>query len=456
MDKEAAARRQKDIFENYPVPKAVMSMAVPTVISQLIILIYNMADTWFIGLTNDPYKVAGCSIVMPLFMLSIIISNLFGTGGGTLVSRLLGVKDNDEAKKVSAYSLWMTLAITVVYSLTCLLAMEPILRFLGASDNIIGYSRQYTFFVIVVGGIPTILSSCMATIIRSVGSSKEASFGLSMGGLINIALDPLFMFVILPPGQQVMGAAIATCLSNCCAFAYYVVIYSRLAKAGLVDVDIRRGLPRKDSVRKVFAVGVPAALAALLFDILNMTMNKLASGHGDLQLAAIGIVLKVERLPLNIGIGISLGMVPLVAYNFSSGNHKRMKEIFNFGRLCGVGIALLCVILYRTFAPQIIEFFIKEPMTVQYGTAYLRARCFATPFMFLCFSIVHFCQAIGHGGASLAMAVFRQLVFNIPILIILNHFYGMEGLVWTQLIADICTVIVSYLIYFRIKKKEGF
>ncbi|MBR3296348.1 MAG: polysaccharide biosynthesis C-terminal domain-containing protein, partial [Firmicutes bacterium] len=326
MDKEAAARRQKDIFENYPVPKAVMSMAVPTVISQLIILIYNMADTWFIGLTNDPYKVAGCSIVMPLFMLSIIISNLFGTGGGTLVSRLLGVKDNDEAKKVSAYSLWMTLAITVVYSLTCLLAMEPILRFLGASDNIIGYSRQYTFFVIVVGGIPTILSSCMATIIRSVGSSKEASFGLSMGGLINIALDPLFMFVILPPGQQVMGAAIATCLSNCCAFAYYVVIYSRLAKAGLVDVDIRRGLPRKDSVRKVFAVGVPAALAALLFDILNMTMNKLASGHGDLQLAAIGIVLKVERLPLNIGIGISLGMVPLVAYNFSSGNHKRMKD----------------------------------------------------------------------------------------------------------------------------------
>jgi len=456
MDKEAAERRQIDVFENYPVPKAVMTMAVPTVISQLITLIYNMADTWFIGLTNDPYMVAGCSIVLPLFMMSIIISNLFGTGGGSLISRLLGIKDNEEAKKVSAYSLFMTFLTALTYALVCLAARDPILRFLGASDNVIGYARQYMFFVIVIGAVPTIMSSCMATIIRSVGSSREASFGLSMGGIINIALDPLFMFVILKPGQQVMGAAIATCLSNCCALIYYIIVFSKLVRSGLVAADIRKGFPRRDSVRKVFAVGVPAALASLLFDLLNMTINKLAAGHGDLQLAAIGIVLKVERLPLNTGIGISLGMIPLVGYNYASGNHKRMKDIFSFGRLCGLAVAAVCVVLYRSFAPQIIEFFIKDPQTVAYGTAYLKARCFATPFMFLCFSIVHFCQAIGHGGASLAMAVVRQLVFNIPILIILNHFFGMEGLVWTQLIADICTAIVSYIIYFGIRKKEGF
>lgn len=456
MNKEAAELRQRDIFENYGVPKAVMTMAVPTVISQLVTLVYNMADTWFIGLTNDPYMVAGCSIVLPLFMMSIIISNLFGTGGGTLISRLLGLHENEEAKRVSALSLWMSLAATVVYCLTCLFAMDPILRFLGASDNVIPYARQYVLFVVVIGSIPTILSFCMSTIIRSIGNSKAASIGLTMGGLINIALDPLFMFVILKPGQQVMGAAIATCLSNCFAFVYYVIVFRKHAKAGLIAVDLRAGLPRRDSVRRIFEVGVPAALAALLFDLLNITINKLASGHGDIALAAIGIVLKIERLPLNIGIGISIGVIPLVAYNYSAGNYRRMNEVFSFARLCGLAVAGACVILYRTFAPQIMELFIKEPLTVQYGTSYLMARCFATPFMFLCFSIVHFCQAIGKGGASLAMAVFRQLVFNIPLLIILDRLYGMEGLVWTQLIADICTVIVSYIIYFRIRKKEGF
>ena len=445
-----------ELFEYAPIPRAMAVMAIPTIFSQLITLIYNMADTWFLGLTNDPYKVAASSLVLTLYMFTIGIANLFGTGGGTLISRLLGIYDNDEARKVSALSLWLTVGVTVLYSLLCFVFMDPILRFLGASDNVIPYARQYVFFVIVVGGLPTILSNCMSTIIRSIGNSKAASIGLSMGGLLNIALDPLFMFVILKPGQQVMGAAMATCLSNCIALVYYIIVFTRHAKAGLVGIDIRKGLPRRDSVRKIFDVGVPAALAAFLFDLLNMTINKLASGHGDIALAAIGIVLKVERLPLNIGIGISIGMIPLVAYNYSSGNYKRMNEVFNFARICGLTVAFICVILYRSFAPQIMEFFIKEPQTVQYGTEYLRARCLAPPLMFLCFSVEHFCQAIGNGGASLAMAVFRQLVFNIPMLIVLNHFYGMSGVVWTQLIADFCTVVVSYIIYFGIRKKEGF
>ena len=175
--------------------------------------------------------------------------------------------------------------------------------------------------------------------------------------------------------------------------------------------------------------------------------------HGDTALAAYGIVTKVERLPLNIGIGICLGMIPLIAYNYAAKNTERMKQIFDWARIAGVTIAVLCVILYHTFSAEIISFFIGDEETVQLGTAFLRARCFATPFMFLCFNMVHYFNAVGRGKISFWLAVVRQIVFNIPIMLILNYRYGAYGLVWTQLIADICTVLFSYAVYFALTNR---
>ena len=448
--------KQKEIFEDIPVPKAMAIMAVPMIISQLITLIYNLADTWFIGQTNNPYMVAGCSLVLPVFMLTIVIANLFGTGGGTLISRLLGVRREEEAGRVCAFSLWMALGAACLYSLLCFLFMVPLLRLLGASENTLGYARQYLFFVIVLGGIPSVLSVSMSSVLRSIGYSKNASFGLAMGGILNIALDPLFMFVIMPDGFQVMGAAIATMLSNICAFLYFVLKYRSLAGETVLTADIKAGLPEPGSIRSVFSVGIPAAISVLLFDLCNIIINRLASGHGDIELAAIGIVLKSERLPLNTGVGICLGMVPLLAYNYAAKNYKRMNEVFRFGRLVGLIFALVCVVLYRTFAPWIIRAFIRDPETVYYGTEFLKARCFATPLMFLSFSMVHFMQAIGRGEVSFVLAVVRQIIFNIPILLLLHALFGVMGIVWTQLVGDTLTVIVSYLIYMRIRKQEGF
>lgn len=447
---------QRDIFENYSVPRAMMVMAVPTIISQLITLVYNLADTWFIGLTENPYMVAGCSLVLPVFMITIVIANLFGTGGGTLISRLLGTKRDDEAARVCALSLRMALIGAAAYALGCFVFRDPLLKLLGASENTLGYARQYILFVITVGGIPSVMSAAMSSILRSIGYSKKASFGLAMGGLLNIALDPLFMFVILPDGMQVMGAAIATMLSNTCAFLYFIYTFRKLKGETVLTWSLTDGMPEQSSVRSIFSVGVPAALSVFLFDLCNIVINKLASGHGDFELAATGIVLKAERLPLNTGVGICLGMVPLLAYNYAAKNYKRMNEVFAFGRIVGIVFALICVVLYRIFAPWIIRAFIREPMTVEYGTAFLRARCFATPLMFLSFSMVHFMQAIGRGQTAFILAVLRQLVFNIPLLLILHAAFGVMGIVWTQLVGDTLTVIVSYIIYMRIKKKEGF
>lgn len=431
-------------------------MAIPAIMSQIIMLIYNLADTWFIGLTNDPYKVAAVSLVLPAYLVTIGIANIFGVGGGTLISRLLGNKDLDEAKKVGVISFWMCLGAAAAYSLVCLLLMDPFLRLLGASDNTIGYARQYMLFVLVIGGSFAVMSSTMSSMVRSIGYSSKASAGLMIGGLLNIALDPLFMFVILPDGKQVMGAAIATMLSNIVTFTYFFLTYRKLKGNTVLTFSLNVGFPKKSSFQSIFAVGIPAALSLLLYDLTNIMINRLSAGHGDIQLAAIGIVLKAERLPLNTCIGICLGMIPLIGYNYSAGNNKRMREVFNFARIAGLVFSGICVILYRVFASQIISAFIRDEATVAFGTAFLKARCFAPPMMFLCFSMVHFMQAIGKGKESFLLAAIRQLVFNIPMLFLMDRLFGMQGIVWTQLIADILTVAVSYMIYFHVRKKEGF
>lgn len=455
MMKDTKIQKEKYLFETASVPRALAVMALPAIVSQLITLIYNLADTWFIGRTNNPYMVASCSLVLPMYMLTVVISNIFGVGGGTLIARLIGRGKDSEASRVSAACVRMSLISAVVFSLLCFAAMTPILRLLGASDAVLGYAKQYMFFVVVIGGIPVLLNNTLSSMLRSIGLSSKASFGLSMGGVLNIALDPLFMFVILPDGKQVLGAAIATMLSNMAALIYFVLTYRKECRRTILRFRLQKERLSPQSLRSIFAVGLPAATSLLLFDACMTVINRLSAGYGDIELAAVGIVLKTERLPLNVGIGICLGMVPLLAYSYSSGNIKRMDAVFRFGRGVGLLIGVASVILYYIFAPAIIQAFIEDADTVRFGTQFLRARCFATPLMFLCFSMVHFTQAIGRGKDSFLLAVVRQLVFNIPFLFLLNKLYGMMGIVWTQAAADLCTVIVSYLVYFRIRKQEG-
>ncbi len=446
---------KKYLFEKDSIPHALAVMALPAIASQLITLVYNLADTWFVGRTNNPYMVASCSLVLPVYMLTIVISNIFGVGGGTLIARLIGKNQDEEASRVSAACIRMAFLSGLVFSFLCFIGMNPILRFLGASDNVFEYSKQYMFFVAVVGGTPVILSNTLSSMLRSIGLSSKASFGLSMGGLLNILLDPLFMFVILPDGQQVRGAAIATMLSNVIVVLYFVVIYIKAGKETILRISTSGEKLSKESLAAVFGVGIPAATGVFLFDLCNIVINRLSASYGDIELAAIGIVLKAERLPLNIGIGICMGMVPLIAYNYSSGNRERMDSFFRFGRGIGIGIGIVSVILYYLFAPVIMKAFIGNGETVWFGTRFLRARGFATPLMFLCFSMVHFTQAIGRGKESFWLAVIRQVIFNIPLLFILNSLFGVSGIVWTQAIADLFTVIISYIIYARIRRQEG-
>lgn len=442
---------QENVFNNLPIPTALRKMIVPAVTSQLIVLIYNMADTFFVGQTNNPYMVAGTSLILPVFNITLCLAGLAGIGGGSLISRLLGLAREDEARKVSAFSLYLGLTVSAAFAIGIAVFMEPILYLLGAGNNTYEYAKQYAVCVIVIGGVPTVLSNVLANLIRSIGRSKEASLGIILGGLLNIALDPLFMFILLPDGYEVLGAGIATCISNCTAFLFFVCVLLKMGKKSVITFSPKVGLPTRRSIISIFGVGIPSAVATLLFDLDYVIIDKLMVSYHDLALAAVGIVLKVERFPLNVGIGICQGMLPLVAYNYSAGNKQRMEDTIRLSRRLGLIIAGISIVLYEVFAVQFAHLFISDPQTVDLASQFLRIRVLATPLMFLSFFTVYLFQAFGRGKISLFLGTTRWLVFNIPMLFILNSIFGMFGLVWAQAAADTLTVIMSFIVYHKYK-----
>ena len=261
------------IFTTMPVGRALSIMALPTIASQLVTLIYNITDTWFIGRTNDPFMVSAASMVATVFLMIITLSNIYGVGGGNEVVSLLGKGDREEARKVASRSLFMAAAASLLFSVLCALFMDPLLRFLGASDNNIVYARQYLLVVVVLGTLPTVLSGTMSFMLRNVGHSGPSAFGLMFAGILNMVLDPLFMFVLLPHGYEVLGAAIATFLSNIASLIYYIVIYRRVSGETALELPRRREKIRRESMRSIYSVGLPAGLAILFFDLTNMVLT---------------------------------------------------------------------------------------------------------------------------------------------------------------------------------------
>ncbi len=435
-----------DVFENMSIARAVGTMAVPTVISQLIVLIYNIADTFFIGRTNNPYMVAGASLILPIFNITLSLSGLAGVGGGALISRLLGEKRPDEARRVYSFSVYLGICLSALFSLATLIFMRPLMNLLGAGADTYDYASGYAFFVIVCGGVPTVLSNTLATLIRSVGESRRAGIGITMGGIINIALDPLFMFVLLPDGMEIIGAGMATCLSNCIACAYFVIVLIRM-KNDVLRISPPLSFPSAKSIMGIFGVGLPSSIATLLFDLDYVVIDRLMSGYNDIALAATGIVLKAERLPLNVGIGICQGMMPIIAYNYSAKNYKRMNDTKNYSLKLGLICAVISITLYELFAGQIMSAFINDAQTVALGTDFLRIRVLATPLMFLSFFHVYLFNGFGKGGYAMFLGVTRWAVFNIPMLFLLNRLVGMYGIVWSQATADVLTVALSLITY---------
>ena len=446
---------KRELFETMPVGKALLTMAVPTIVSQLITMIYNLADTFFIGMSNDPYQVAAAGVVGVLYFMLNGLANLFGVGGGSLLSRLLGEKRDEEARRVGVFSFYGSLALAAAYSLVCFLFTEPLARLLGASDNTVGYAASYLLWVVVVGGIPSTVSLTMSHLLRSAGYSKESGAGLAIGGISNIILDPLFMFVLLPAGNEVTGAAMATLFSNTITVVYFLYVYGKLQGKTVLSLSPKYIRLEKSLIKQVFAIGLPSALTSLLANVTNIARNNLTSGYGDIEMAAYGIVVKADMLPLNIGMGLCQGMMPLVAYNYAAKNYTRMNSFTKAAQISGMITACFFIAVFQIFAPQIIWIFIRDEATIAYGTNFLRIACLATPFIISNFQKIYCLQAMGKGKESLILGVCRQGLIALPTLFVLNHFIGLYGVVLAQPISDACTFILSTFIYQQQIAKEA-
>ena len=447
-----------ELFERVPIPKALAAMGIPTIISQLINLIYNMVDAFFIGRTGNSYMMAATTVTLTLMMLNVAFANLFGVGGGSLIARLMGQKREAEGRQVSAYAVRGALCLGLGYSLVVGVFQEPILRFLGASDATVGFAEQYTTFVIVVGAAPIILALTLAHLLRNTGHSGQASFGLSLGGVVNMALDPLFMFVLLEPGQEVMGAAIATLLSNLIACGYLLIAYRRAAGKAPLTLRLReaRGLDRALR-RQVYTVGVPSALLTGLFDVASVCVNVLAAAHDDLVLAGFGIVLKVERIPNAVNIGICQGMMPIVAYNYAAGNRPRMHEAIRTARLYGLLVSAASIALLELFARPATNFFLStsanDPAgalkTVAYAAAFLRIRCLSSPVQLLNYHTSFSLQAIGNGRLTLIHAFIRELGIYIPLMFLLDWLFGELGLAAALPVGEGLAAVIALILLRR-------
>ena len=444
----AGKNDKTELFELMPVPKAVARLAIPTVISSLVMVLYSLADTFFVGMLGDPLETGAVTFASPVLLAFNAVNNLFGVGCASLISRSLGMKDLKRARETGAFGFYAAILSGLLFSFLCTVFREPLLSLLGAGTTSHDQTADYMFWTVTLGAVPSILNVVLSQLVKAEGRALHASIGAMSGCLLNIILDPLF---ILPQflGMGAAGAGCATMISNTVACLYFAVMM--LAKRGQIVLDVRPSnlVIKKTDILEICSVGIPAAIQNLL-NVTGMTvLNFFMSSYGAEAVSAIGIAHKTAMLPMYVAMGISQGVMPLVGYNFASGNRKRMKDAVLF-----TGKAELLVMLAGTaaifvFSKQVVAAFMDNALVVEYGSAFLRAQSLAQPFLAIDFLSVGVFQACGMGRKSLIFAILRKVVLEIPALFVLGKLFPMYGLAWAQLFAE---AVLAAAAVFELKK----
>ncbi len=437
------------LFEEAPVAKAVMSMAIPTILSSLVMVIYNMADTYFVGLLDDPVQNAAVTLAAPILLAFNAVNNLFGVGCSSMMSRALGKKDYETVKKSSAFGFYCSVFSGLLFSMGFTLFRSPLLTVLGAGSDTFSATSQYLKWTVTFGAVPSILNVVLAYMVRSEGASLHASIGTMSGCLLNIVLDPIF---ILPwgLGMGAAGAGLATFLSNCTACLYFFVLLFLKRKNTYVSLSPSLFRPEKALVAGICGVGIPASIQNLL-NVTGMTvLNNFTSSFGSEAVAAMGISQKLNMIPMYIALGLSQGLMPLISYNYASGNIPRMKKTLLFAVRASVSFMAAMSILYFFGSGFFIRLFMKNEAIVAYGSSFLRGLCLALPFLCMDFLAVGVFQACGMGKKALIFALLRKIVLEIPALFLWNFLYPLYGLAYAQVTAETVLAAAAVVVLIRL------
>lgn len=450
MEKEESEvlTREQRIFGEYPVPKAVASMIIPTIISQIITVIYNLADTWFVGLTNNASAVAAISLCLPVYNIMTAFANLFGIGGSSVISRAMGTGHQRRARRAFALSVRGALIAVAGYSLLLGLLARPFLSRIGADAGSLDHAVNYTMVTMVIGGIPTILSAVFAHLIRSTGRSKEASFGITIGAVLNMVLDPLFMFVLLPKGNEVLGAAIATAASNMVSMVYFLVHILKCSDKTVFRFTLESKKNVRVTTLDILKSGLPSFFLLAAGQISNFFLNGMIADMGSsAAVAGIGVVRKIDSLAYAVNQGITQGMLPIVGFCYASHRIGRMKSVIAFSSACTLGFSLLCSICSYLFAPHLIGLFIKDADTVYYGAKFLRILCIAVSVYPVLFVIIAVFQAAGQSIKPFCLSLLHKGSLDIVLFFVIRELFGLEHILWASpVMAAIALILALVLI----------
>ena len=451
---------EKELFEHSPIMHSIVRLAVPIVAGQIILVVYNMADTFFITLTDDAAKVAATGICMPAFMFLSAVSNLFGIGGASVISRALGRKNRSQVGQASSFAFWGCVALTLCYSLMAWSFRDTFVDLLGGGQDVTvhGYASDYLFITVILGGFVTSVATLLSHLIRSEGRSMEASMGIMLGGVLNILLDPLFMFVLLEPGNEVRGAAIATTLSNCFSLAYFAGVIIRNRRVSALRFRPGRQTLNRQVVKGVLISGMPACLMTLLenisFAILENLMSAYTANGQVFYQAGLSVAKKINMLAHCMVRGMSQGVLPLIGYNYAAKNYHRMKQAILYSAALSILMASLCMAVSLAFSRQLVSLFNQTGEGLQWGALFLRILALGGPFSAAAYAVISFFQATGKGFRSLLLAILRKGLLDIPMMLVFNPLFPVRGIVMATPITDVICSAVAVTLFLRFLKEH--
>ena len=436
---------EHELMGKMKISKAVAKMAIPSVISSLVTVVYNMADTFFVGQTGDSLQVAAVSLTNPIFILMMAFANMLGMGGSAVLSVALGEKNELRAKKTSSFVTYASLIIGIVFAAVLIIFMNPILTLFGANEQTCEFARGYTFHISY--GAPFIIWSAAASfIVRAEGASREAMIGSMIGTIANIVLDPIFISVL---DQGTAGAAIATTIGNVLASAYYLWYF--LKKSRVLSIHWKHFTVKEGILKRTCSSGLPTAIFSALMSVSTIVLNQLLVVYGNDPVAAIGIVFKANMFITFLQMGLANGVQPLLGYNYGSGDMARFQGVERYTKKCCLVAGVIATVLYFVLREPIIRLFISDEGVVSYGVEMLVAYMLSGPVIGILFVNMNCMQSVGHAFPATVLSVLRQGILLIPLLYLLRALFGLDGVILGQSVTDYIAVILSIFLWRKIR-----
>lgn len=442
MDKQPDRQAQKyNMMTQMKVEPLILKMALPTIVSMLITSIYNMADSYFVGKISTS-ATAAVGVVYPLMNIIQAVGFFFGHGSGNFISRKLGAKEIGQAEQMASTGFFSSLSGGLLIALLGIFCIHPLALLLGATETILPYAREYLFYVLL--GTPFMTAALtLNNQLRFQGNALYAMIGVMSGGILNMALDPLFIFTF---GLGVSGAALATSISQLISFVILLVGTNRKA----IPIRLKNVRIKLYYIQNIVKGGLPSLFRQGCASVATICLNHAVGGFGDAAIAAFSIVQRITTFASSAMIGYGQGFQPVCGFNYGAGRFDRVKRGFWFCVQSSFLVLLLLAVAGFVFAPQLIEIFRDDPKVIEIGAAALRLQCITFPitgWIVLCNMMA---QTIGESLKASLLAMSRQFLFFVPALFLLSAFGGLEGIEWSQPVADVCSLIVSLWVGFSI------